>query len=107
MVIAMKDISAGWNFLLAGRGLPKMETVTHDLSMSLGPDDRILATFEGRLTEAQAERINMAINLWIEGSKKVLILDKGLKLSIVRITKDSDSPPPGPPLVSLKDVTKP
>jgi hypothetical protein len=103
----IKDIKAGWNFLFPGRGLTKMETVSHDLSMSLGPDDRILLSCEGRLTDEQVERLNMAINLWIDGSKKVLILEKGLKLSIVRITKDSDSPQQDPPLVSLKDVTKP
>ena len=60
----------------------KDELIAHEITMKA--DDKIVFSYEGILSNDQKERLRQAAEPWLKGEIKALILEKGMRVTVVR-----------------------
>jgi hypothetical protein len=60
----------------------KVELIVHEITMKA--DDKIVFSYEGILSNDQKERLRQAAEPWLKGEIKTLILEKDIRVTVVR-----------------------
>ena len=60
----------------------KAELIVQEITFR--PEDSIVFSYDGILSNNQKERLRQAVDPWLKGEIKTLVLEKGMRVTVVR-----------------------